>query len=176
MLRLLSAKQAAPRASSLLFPALRSANVAGLRRVSSERITADNEQQILVEQRKNRPMSPHLEIYQPQLTWYLSGLHRITGVGLAFGFVGGLAAYATFPLIGYPFTFAEVAEYWGSFSPIVKTAVKAGISFPFTFHSWNGIRHLIWDSGRELTLKGVYRTGYVVLGLSALSSIGLALL
>jgi hypothetical protein len=28
----------------------------------------------------NRPLSPHLTIYQPQLTWYMSGLHRITGV------------------------------------------------------------------------------------------------
>jgi hypothetical protein len=29
--------------------------------------------------RLNRPMSPHLTIYEPQLTWLLSGFHRITG-------------------------------------------------------------------------------------------------
>ena len=32
-----------------------------------------------------RPIAPHLSIYQPQLTWYLSALHRITGAGVAAG-------------------------------------------------------------------------------------------
>lgn len=33
-------------------------------------------------ERLNRPTSPHLLIYQPQLTWYLSAFHRITGAGI----------------------------------------------------------------------------------------------
>ena len=35
----------------------------------------------------NRPMSPHLQIYRPQLTSMLSIIHRMTGVGLALGAV-----------------------------------------------------------------------------------------
>jgi succinate dehydrogenase/fumarate reductase cytochrome b subunit len=27
----------------------------------------------------NRPLSPHLNIYKPQLTWMLSGAHRVSG-------------------------------------------------------------------------------------------------
>ena len=42
-------------------------------------------------QRLSRPISPHLLIYQPQLTWYLSALHRITGAG-----VGGCKYYYYF--------------------------------------------------------------------------------
>uniref|UniRef100_A0AC35F770 Uncharacterized protein n=1 Tax=Panagrolaimus sp. PS1159 TaxID=55785 RepID=A0AC35F770_9BILA len=38
----------------------------------------------LVRQEKSgRPLSPHLNIYKPQLTWMLSGLHRITGCIMA---------------------------------------------------------------------------------------------
>jgi hypothetical protein len=33
-------------------------------------------------QRKNRPSSPHLTIYQPQLTWFMSSAHRITGCAM----------------------------------------------------------------------------------------------
>lgn len=39
----------------------------------------------LIEQRKNRPLSPHLTIYQPQITWYMSGFHRFTGGAVAAG-------------------------------------------------------------------------------------------
>ena len=38
---------------------------------------------ILNEQRLRRPNSPHMTIYQPQLTWYSSIANRITGVGLS---------------------------------------------------------------------------------------------
>ena len=161
------------RASSLMFPAQQRLMTRG---ISTDRITGDDEQTILVQQRKNRPMSPHLEIYQPQLTWYLSGLHRITGVALAFGLYGGLVSYVGLPLLGYPFTFADVAATWATAPGFLKVAVKSLIAFPFTFHSFNGLRHLLWDACYELSLKGVYRTGYAVLGASAISAVALALL
>jgi succinate dehydrogenase (ubiquinone) cytochrome b560 subunit len=44
----------------------------------------------LVEQRKNRPIAPHLSIYQPQLTWYMSAFHRFTGGAVAVGKDSGL--------------------------------------------------------------------------------------
>lgn len=39
----------------------------------------------IIEQRKNRPLAPHLTIYAPQLTWYMSAFHRITGGAVAVG-------------------------------------------------------------------------------------------
>lgn len=45
----------------------------------------DAESELLRAQRKRRPVSPHLNIYQPQLTWYMSGAHRLTGVALGGG-------------------------------------------------------------------------------------------
>lgn len=32
-----------------------------------------------------RPISPHLQIYKPQLTWLISGAHRIVGVAMSGG-------------------------------------------------------------------------------------------
>jgi len=37
------------------------------------------------------------------------------------------------------------------------------MAYPFVYHAFNGIRHLVWDFGFELTIPGVYRTGYTVL-------------
>ncbi|GAV28491.1 hypothetical protein PMKS-001962 [Pichia membranifaciens] len=117
-----------------------------MRSLITVRATPAEEETILVAQRKNRPVSPHLEIYQKQLTAVLSALHRITGVGLAAGFLVVTSSYA------------------------VGLAV-AGV--PFAFHAWNGVRHMIWDSGHEANIKGVYKTGYAVLGLTAISALAL---
>lgn len=35
------------------------------------------------QQSLHRPLSPHLTIYKPQLTWMLSGAHRISGCVMA---------------------------------------------------------------------------------------------
>jgi len=50
-------------------------------------------QEILLKQRANRPISPHLTIYQPQITWYLSSVHRVSGVLLGAIFFGVSIAY-----------------------------------------------------------------------------------
>ena len=44
-----------------------------------------SQSEIAAAAKAHRPLSPHLTHYQPQLTWYMSGLHRATGVGLGLG-------------------------------------------------------------------------------------------
>lgn len=130
--------------------------------------THEREQEILVAQRKNRPSSPHLTIYQPQLTWYLSTLHRVSGIVLASAFYGITCTYAFGSMLGYGVDSTVIADSFHSLSAPLQYAIKAIATFPFFFHFGNGIRHLVWDAGKELTLKGVYRTGYAVLGFTAL--------
>lgn len=48
--------------------------------------------------------------------------------------------------------------------------MKFAVSLPFSFHSWNGIRHLVWDTGRELSNRQIQLTGWTVVGLTFLSS------
>ncbi len=53
--------------------------------------------------------------------------------------------------------------------------LKTAIAFPFAYHSLNGIRHLLWDAGSLLTIKSVYKSGYITLGLTALTGLGMIL-
>ncbi|KAI9236901.1 MAG: hypothetical protein BYD32DRAFT_8208 [Podila humilis] len=130
----------------------------------------------IVEQRKNRPLSPHLTIYDPQLTWVMSASHRATGGAVAVGFYAGAIGYAVLPMLGLGFDAATVTSALATVPVAAKVAGKFLIAYPFTFHCFNGLRHLLWDTTRAMTMKGVYTTGYIVLGLTTVSSIGLALI
>ena len=63
-----------------------------------------------------------------------------------------------------------MAAAFGSLPVAVKVALKFGIALPFTFHSWNGIRHLVWDTGRAFANKRVVQSGWAVIGLTVVSS------
>ncbi|KAI5779291.1 hypothetical protein EDC01DRAFT_711639 [Geopyxis carbonaria] len=129
--------------------------------------------QILQAQRKHRPIAPHLSIYKPQLTWYGSAANRVTGVALSGAIYVYFAAYA----MGiHGLDAASMAAMFGSLPVAVKVGIKALFALPFSYHSWNGLRHLTWDTGRMLNIKDVYRTGYAVLAATAVSTVWLALI
>ncbi|KAA8903719.1 hypothetical protein DIURU_002231 [Diutina rugosa] len=155
-------------ARSALAAALRPLARTSFRTIQTVRDNAASEEKILTAQRANRPVSPHLKIYQPQLTWVLSGLHRITGVALAGAFYALTCTYAATSILDIPFSAASVVSAFASLPVAVKVLTKAAGAYPFFYHGLNGIRHLIWDTAHELTKKGVYRTGYAVLALTGL--------
>jgi len=129
--------------------------------------------EILNKQRLNRPSSPHFTIYQPQITWLGSIANRVTGGALA----GLLYAYSIAYLVSPDiFASAGVIEALGSLPESLKYAGKALLAAPFAFHSWNGLRHLSWDMGKFLSLKDAHRTGYAVLGATAVSTIALVMM
>ena len=77
--------------------------------------------------------------------------------------------YAVSSITGlFPLDSAIIASTFASLPVAAKVGAKALMTFPFAFHAANGIRHLVWDFGRELTIPGVYRTGYVVLAVTAI--------
>jgi succinate dehydrogenase (ubiquinone) cytochrome b560 subunit len=139
-------------------------------------ISNDEAGSILAAQRRNRPVSPHLSIYRPQITWYASSLHRITGAVLSGSFYVFGAAYLVAPLLGWHLESASIAAAVASMSPVAKMGLKAFFAFPFTFHAMNGIRHLVWDTGRQFSNKQVIRTGWTVVALSVTSALGLTFL
>jgi len=67
-----------------------------------------------------------------------------------------------------------MAEWFGGFGAVSKGLMKGVVSVPFTYHCWNGVRHLLWDSGRQFTNRQVQVSGYFVIGLTVVSSLGLA--
>src|SRR5690242_18488117 len=105
-----------------------------------------------------RPLSPHLGVYKFMYTMSLSILHRITGVAAAVGFlafVWWLMALAT-----GPDAYARAMACLGS--PFAKLLL-VGFTFSFVYHFCNGIRHLVWDTGRGLERAQARRSGAVVI-------------
>ena len=110
---------------------------------------------------QERPLSPHLQVYRPQITSVMSILHRATGVVLALGalvLAGWLVAAASSP---------------GAFESLqaVLASVPGQVAlFAFSaclvYHFLNGIRHLFWDAGHGFSIPKAYASGYAVLGLS----------
>ncbi|KAK9454228.1 hypothetical protein V1511DRAFT_503112 [Dipodascopsis uninucleata] len=153
---------------------IRMTRMSGLRRsVTSQSMTPTEAQEVLVKQRSHRPVSPHLTIYKPQISWILSGLHRLTGLVLAGGFYGLGLSYLFAPLFGLEFSSATLVSAFASLPVFAKVLVKTIAAAPFTFHGFNGIRHLVWDSTFLVNNKGVIRSGLAVIGLTAISTIGL---
>ena len=110
----------------------------------------------------NRPLSPHLQIYKPQLTSVLSITHRLTGVVLSIGslfLVWWLVAAAS---SGHAYAAAQ--SFWGSWIGIL---LLVGWTFSLFFHLANGIRHLVWDAGYGFALREAYFSGLIVLASSA---------
>lgn len=67
-----------------------------------------------------------------------------------------------------------MAAAFGSLPGVVKGALKGVVALPFTFHSFNGLRHLAWDMGWGFAKGTVIRSGWVVIGVSVVSALGLA--
>lgn len=114
-----------------------------------------------------RPLSPHLQVYRPQLTSILSITHRGTGIFLALG-----ALYLVCWLLAIasgPEAYASVSAFSAS---IVGRLLLLGWTFSLFYHLANGIRHLVWDAGIGLDLKTTYMSGWlVVVGAAVLTVI-----
>ncbi len=110
---------------------------------------------------KERPLSPHLQVYRPQLTSMLSILHRGTGIFLALG--TPLLVYWLVTIAAGPAAYAELQE---CLSHWFAKLVLFGWTFALFYHLCNGIRHLFWDSGKGYEIEVVYKSGWTVLATS----------
>lgn len=112
---------------------------------------------------KKLPLSPHLQIYKPQMTSILSISHRISGLIL---------------LVIFPITLLWIlALFFGEdaynfflkiFNNILVKLVLVIIFSLLTYHSLNGIRHLFWDLGIGLSIKTSFFWGKVILFINLL--------
>ena len=105
---------------------------------------------------RERPLSPHLQVYRWQVQMVTSILHRATGIVLAVGLIGlvwGLLALADGP------------ERWAAFtacagSPFGKL-VLFGFSWALAYHLINGIRHLVQDAGYGYAIPEFVRSSWL---------------
>ncbi|MEM9127812.1 MAG: succinate dehydrogenase, cytochrome b556 subunit [Pseudomonadota bacterium] len=116
--------------------------------------------------RGNRPLSPHLMIYRPQLTSVTSILTRITGNALLMAsllIVWWFLAAATSPQ-AFAIADAVLTSWLGD---LIMTMSLWGL----WYHTLAGLRHLVWDNGIGLDLETAYKLGYAVIGGSVVFTI-----
>ncbi len=91
---------------------------------------------------KNRPLSPHLQIYKPLLTMMMSIVHRITGAALFFGML--LLVWWLIAAAAGPNAYASVQWFMQT---LLGRLILFGYTWALIHHMLGGIRHLIWDAG-----------------------------
>ena len=107
--------------------------------------------------RGNRPLSPHLTIYRPQLTSITSILVRITGNALIVG---------AFLVIWWLLAASTSPEYFAIADGVIRSwfgkLVMLGSIWALWYHTLGGIRHLIWDNAVGLDLPTAYKLGWAL--------------
>jgi succinate dehydrogenase / fumarate reductase cytochrome b subunit len=111
-----------------------------------------------MQNKAERPLSPHLQVYKPQMTSVLSILHRITGAFNA----AGLVIFTLWLLSA-----AMGETYYALFIAVMNTWIGKlmllGFTFTVFYHMCNGIRHLFWDMGYLFKIDQAYKAGYAVI-------------
>ena len=106
---------------------------------------------------RSRPLSPHLQIYKPQITSILSIFHRLTGISLSIG---------SFIIVAWIVSLSMGVESYSYFMSVVDNwfiqTIIFGFAFALFYHLSNGVRHLFWDAGLGFELKSVYVSGSIV--------------
>lgn len=115
---------------------------------------------------RDRPLSPHLQVYRLAFPMVLSGLHRISGLALSacsLLLVGWLVAVARGPA-----AYAAAGRFFASL-PVRLVLVAALVAF--WYHLFAGLRHLAWDAGLGFGKSAIRKTGGTVVALAAAASI-----
>lgn len=109
--------------------------------------------------RGNRPLSPHITIYRPQLNTVTSILTRITGNALILG--GLLITWYLLAAATSPSAFAAADAVLTSF---IGDLIMFGSLWALWYHTLAGLRHLYWDTGRGFGLDEQEKLGWAIVG------------
>lgn len=109
--------------------------------------------------RGNRPLSPHLTIYRPQMNSIMSIMHRISGLSML---VAGI-------MIVWWLLAASTSQTYFQFVDDLVTSWIGGLilllsTFALWYHFCNGLRHIVWDLGYGFEPEALEKSGYAVLG------------
>lgn len=112
-----------------------------------------------------RPLSPHLSIYRWPITMLLSILHRMSGVALS----AGLLVFTAWLMAA-----ASGADSYSGFSALMDSPLGhialVCWSLAFFFHLANGVRHLVWDTGRGFDREQASASAWAVIVFTVLAT------
>jgi len=105
---------------------------------------------------RERPLSPHLQVYRWQVQMVTSIIHRATGVILVIGSL--LVAWGLIALAGGP-------ESWARFAGLARSGfgflILFGWSCALAYHLLNGVRHLVQDAGYGYKVESFIRSSWI---------------
>jgi succinate dehydrogenase (ubiquinone) cytochrome b560 subunit len=137
-------------------------------------VTPDEEQTLLAQQRRNRPIAPHLTAYDYKQTWFSTSVWtRITGSGLTAALYGFSLSYLAAPLLGWHLESAALATAAAGLPLAAKAGLKFLFTWPFIFHLFNGTRHLVWDLAKGYNKAVIHAGNMAVWGGSVVSALGI---
>lgn len=112
-----------------------------------------------------KKISPHVQIYKFPITALSSITNRVTGLALT-GYFLGAGFYCLCP------SKDKLDQKYNSLDWKLKKAINYGIIFPITYHTFGGIRHMIWDAKPHLLKNNaVARSSYLLIGSSIITTI-----
>lgn len=114
----------------------------------------------------DRPLSPHLQVYRPQMTSVLSILHRLTGVALTLGTL--LLTWWLVAAAYGPDQFDTVQAAVGSW---LGQLILWGFTFAVFYHLGNGVRHLAWDFGWGFELGQLRTSGLAMVAFAVAATV-----
>jgi len=107
-----------------------------------------------------RPLSPHLEIYRPQITSILSILHRVTGVYMFFFIV--ISVLVMF-LFSKPIKVLEYSQSDPEMLTNIWVIMLFGFVFCLSYHLCAGIRYLFWTCNIGLNMQSVNLSAKIIM-------------
>ena len=117
---------------------------------------------------KERPLSPHLQVYRLPYNALMSIVGRIVGIGLAISLIALCVWFVAIVL--HPTIFDQTKELLDN--PYTKYVMMAW-AFATFFYMGNGVRHVLWDIGIGLNEKAGRTSGNIVLLIAFLLTFGL---
>lgn len=118
--------------------------------------------------KRERPLSPHLQVYRLPYNALMSIVGRMVGIGLALVLLVVLGWFVA--VVWKPELYDQTMALLDN--PFAKYGFIA-LAFAIFFYLGNGVRHVLWDMGIGVNEKSGIRTGNIVLVLSALLTFGL---
>lgn len=116
----------------------------------------------------SRPLSPHLQIWKWSMNMTLSILHRASGIALSVG---------TLMLIWFLVAAATSQDAYDCFVSFATTWFGQLCLFGWTgamfFHMCSGLRHLIMDTGRMISIPASEKAGFLIFVVSIALTLGL---
>ena len=113
-----------------------------------------------------RPLSPHLQVYKPQLTSVLSIMNRLSGIATSIGTL--LMVWWLVASAGSAGAYATMQGFMGSLFGVV---LLFGWTVALAYHFVGGLRHLAWDAGYGFDLPQVYASGWMAIGATAVLTV-----